>query len=223
MSKRLNSVTAANTGHSGPRFVRYLQLYVLHHVQASSANGRILEARVITAHYALSDLPLSVDTAWDMSPSSAVDAAREWIVPRLEALQEDRARWHGLWHNAQRWRPYLALQDQRALPSAPDFMVPRPPDSIRPGLLNRRLDQAERLLRLGRTTLEMLNAGLVLWQSWQQLRDEQRLRQDAIAATLDGQAHALQNASNRDFVQGYLDAHQDDEGHWLIFSPDNQS
>jgi hypothetical protein len=202
------------------RFTRYLQLYTLHQIERSPYGRReILHIRLSVVHHALRQLPQGLNEQWRADPQAGIEQARELIAPRLAQVLEDDTIQQQLLA-PRNWQPYHTLRGQHALPALP------PPPTLTPNtstlsVFDRRLQQAERVLRFTKTALEVANAGLVLWKSWRALRDDQKLVIDALHSTIHGQEQALQNASQSDFVRGYLNAHQHDPVYPAIFDEDD--
>jgi hypothetical protein len=200
-----------------PSFIRYLRLYTLHSVEQSATHRRILQVRIATLHYTLADIPGEFEMLWRNEPAQGVARARQLILPRLETLLNDETAWGKVMAEPPRWQPYLDLRRQRALPELP--VLPRL--SAAKNALAYRLDQAERWLQVTKTALDVANAGLALWQGWQKFRDERRLLQDAVRATLLGQNNALDHALERGFVPKYLAARGDDPVYPVLFEGDS--
>lgn len=194
-------------------FIRYVRLYSLHSVEQTATHRRILQARVAILQYTLTHLPGELDSVWKSEPAQGVVQAREFILPRLEGLLDDHSALAHSLVDVPRWQPYLSLRQNQSLPAIPQF----PSLSTSINTLSYRLGQAERFLQLTKTALEVANAGLVLWQSWQKFRHEGRLLQDAIQATLLGHEGALQHALDPGFIPKYLAARGDDPAYSILF------
>ncbi|MCB9436977.1 MAG: hypothetical protein H6673_08280 [Anaerolineales bacterium] len=201
-------------------FTRYLRLFTLHAVEQNVGHQRLLRARLVTVRYSLEQMSAQLNIDWQHNPQNSINQARNEIVPRQQLLVNNDDLWHALWEEAPRWEPYRELRERHALPS----LAAPPSRALTPypvSTFSRRLDQTERLLQLTRTALEVANAGLILWQTWRHVRDERYLLHDALRATIEGQEMALEQASDADFVQHYLQAYGDDPVYPILFSEDS--
>lgn len=200
-------------------FTRYLRLFTLHTVEQSAGHQRLLRARLVMVRYSLERMSAQLNIDWQHNPQQGIEQARHELVPRLQTLYDNSDLWHELLEDAPRWEPYQALRERHALPS-----LPTPPTralTLYPtSTFSRRLDQTERLLQLTKTALEVANAGLILWQTWRRMRDDRYLLNDALRATIEGQELALEQGSDAEFVQRYLQAHGDDPVYPILFSED---
>lgn len=191
-------------------FSHYLQLYTLHFVEQNTSQQRLIHIRLSTVQYLLSHLPNDIETAWQQEHTINLEVVQRTTAHRVQQLLDDPIAQQRLLTT--HWQPYQALRQHQALPE-----VPRIRPAAQTTGMERRIDQAERILQLMKTTLEVANAGLVLWQTWQATRNERQQLIDAIRTTLQGQTEALQVGTAQDFVTGYLAAHTDDPIYPLLF------
>lgn len=199
------------------KFTQFLQLYTLHQIEHSPYGRReVLHVRLAVLRYGLRQLPGGLNQQWQSDPHRSINQARDVIVPRLARILEDNTVQQQLLQ-PQDWQPYHARREAHAVPTLP-ASTPTPQT---PSGFDKRLHQAEQVLRFTKTALEVANAGLVLWKSWRALRDDNRLVIDALNRTIQGQEQALQRGTDTDFVRGYLAAHQDDPAHRTIFMEDD--
>ncbi len=188
----------------------YLQLYTLHFIEQHTPHQHLVHIRLSAVQYLLADLPDGVEALWQHQQIVQYDLIQQTTQQRLQQLLNDESSQQRLL--ATRWQPYTALRQHHALPTL-DYYSPTIPTAS----FDRRLDQAERMLRLMKTTLEVANAGLILWQTWQASRNERQQLLAAIRATLVGQAQALEASTAQDFITGYLAAHTHDPVHQMLF------
>ena len=201
------------------KFGRFLQLYTLHQIENSDFVQReVLHIRLSIVRYALQQLPSTLNENWRLDPQQGVDAARQFIVPRLARLLDDEPLQDQLL--AQNWEPYHQLRAENAVPALPSARVLAPSNAK--SVVSKRIDQAERFLRLTKTAFEVANAGLVLWKSWRAMRNERPVIIDAIGSTIQSQENALQQGKVSEFVHAYLDKHTKDPAHPVVF-PDESS
>lgn len=193
-------------------FTRYVRLYTLHTLEQTAPHPRLLQARITTVQYVLQQLPTSLDADWNLDAQQGVALTRALTVERIDELLGNEARWAQLLADASRWQPYQTLREQSAVPTLPTqrFL----PTGTR---LSRRIAQAERLLQLTQTAIEVANAGLVLWQSWRRFRDERLLLQDSVSALIERQEQALDHALDPGYVQHYLQECGDDPAYDVVF------
>lgn len=192
-------------------FSRYLQLYTLHFVEQQTPNMRAIHVRLSTVRYLMTDLPQTLNQVWDADHNKGQALVESLTKQRIHTVIEDERVQQSLL--ATKWHPYATLRERHALPSTiiPTKALPSPTP------FDRRLDQAERVLQIMKTGLEVANAGLVLWQTWQATRNERQQIFEAIKTTIVGQREALDHGNAKDFIEGYLASHKDDPVHPLLF------
>lgn len=200
------------------QFTRYLQLFSLHQVQADKQAVRHIELRLSILHYTLKALPASLNEAWQEDPYTAITKVQSVIRPRIATLMEDSAIQENMLQT--KWEPYQALRQQNAIPQLPPTQALTP--SYHQSLFDRRMAQAERLLYLGKMTLDIANAGLILWHTWRAARDQGQLVIDAVRKTIESQEKALASATSEDFVRGYLAAHNEDPVYPIVFPEESE-
>lgn len=197
------------------KFTRYLQLYTLHHIeQTPYAQREVLHIQLSVLRYTLQQLPDMLDEQWQNEPQLAIAQTRDILMPRIAGLlDDDTIRQRVL--KPTDWQPYHVLRQQHAVPQLPKMAAQ---ETHLVSTFDRRLHQAERILRLTQTAVDVANAGLVLWKNWRALRDERRLVIDALHNTIRGHETALSQGSKVDFVRGYLDSHHDDPVYPTVFN-----
>ena len=218
-------------------FSRYVRLYTLHQVEQPT-DLIMLRIRIETLRYSYAPLLLSrgtaateIDAAYRDDPRAGAELIRSVVGPRLQTLSESRDPFDALQLTAGQnalWRRYAA---QRGLPSEPvrvpvihaPATAPRLPARSK---TSERLATAQRTLAMLQTAAETASTLAALWQNWQiaqgqrkLLAMQQRLLHDAIETQIIGQDRALDRATSRDFVRGYLADHAGDTAYDAVFGP----
>ncbi len=190
-------------------FTRYLRLHTLHAVEQTAMHQRVLQARITTVQYVMRQLPTKLDGEWHADANQGIALTRDFTAARIHGLLGNEMHWKQLLEDtAASWRPYQALRQQSTIPVLSS--------ASRAGFA-KRLAQAERLLYLTKTAIEVANMGLDLWERWRRFRDERSLLQESVAALVAGQEQALDQALTPGYVQHYLQHRGDDPAYDIVF------